>query len=277
MGRILTRGAAWRWAEERIDRLDARLLVQAAAYCRHSDLIAHPEKVLTHEQVVWLESLVARRAGGEPLAYVLGTAGFYGREFTVTPAVLIPRPETEELVVQALKTLRGISSPRIADLGTGSGVIAITLALERPDARLIAVDLSPEALAVATENATRLGARVEFRAGDWYSPLAGERYDLLVSNPPYVVHGDPHLDLNGLPFEPQGALTDGIAGGDGLACIRALVSGAARHLTPGGWLWFEHGHDQGEMSRNLLRSAGFKGVLTNTDLAGTERMSGGQI
>ncbi len=272
-----TRGAAWRLAEERIDRLDARLLVQHAATCSHADLIAHPEKTLTHEQAVWLESLVARRAGGEPLAYILGSAGFYGREFTVSPAVLIPRPETEGLVDRALAAVRSLSRPAIADLGTGSGVIAVTLALMRPDARVTAVELSPEALAVARGNAERLGALVDFRAGSWYEPLAGERFDLIVSNPPYVVHGDPHLEMDGLPFEPQGALTDGIAGGDGLSCIRSIVAGAAAHLKPGGWLWFEHGYDQGKACRNLLSASGFKGVLTETDLAGIERLSGGQL
>lgn len=274
---ILTRGAAWRQAEERIDRLDARLLLQHAATCSHADLIAHPEKVLTHEQIVWFESLVARRAGGEPLAYILGSAGFYGREFAVTPAVLIPRPETEGLVDRALATLRGLERPRVADLGTGSGAIAITLALARPDARLVAVELSPEALEVAGDNAARLAAAVDFRAGSWYEPLVSECFDLIVSNPPYVVHGDPHLEMNGLPFEPQGALTDGIAGGDGLSCIRAIVAGAADHLKPGAWLWFEHGFNQGLACRNLLQAAGFKNVLTETDLAGIDRISGGQI
>ncbi|MBK7900299.1 MAG: peptide chain release factor N(5)-glutamine methyltransferase [Azonexus sp.] len=274
---ILTRGAAWRRAAELIDRLDARLIVQHAAACSHADLIARPEKVLTEDQGVWLDSLVARRQAGEPLAYLLGRAGFFGREFAVTPAVLIPRPETEGLVERALKTLVGMAEPHILDLGTGSGVIAVTLALERPGARVVAVDLSPEALVVAADNAAALGAAVDFRAGDWYGPLPGERFDLVVANPPYIEFDDPHLDHDGLPFEPQGALTDGVAGGDGLAAVRTVVRGAPAHLRPGGWLWFEHGHDQGAACRNLLRGAGFKDVLTQTDLAGSERISGGQI
>ena len=274
---ILTRGAAWRRAAERIDRLDARLIVQHAAACSHADLIARPEKVLTEEQGVWLESLVVRREAGEPLAYLLGRAGFYGRDFAVTPAVLIPRPETEGLVELALKTLSGMDNPAILDLGTGSGVIAVTLALESPGAHVVAVDLSPEALVVAADNAATLGALVDFRAGDWYAPLAGERFDLVVANPPYIEFDDPHLDRDGLPFEPQGALTDGMAGGDGLAAVRAVVRGAPTHLRPGGWLWFEHGHDQGAACRNLLWAAGFKDVLTQTDLAGSERISGGKI
>ncbi len=274
---ILTRGAAWRQAQDRIERLDARLLVQHAATCSHADLIAHPEKALTSAQAAWFESLVARRAGGEPLAYLLGSAGFYGREFSVGPAVLIPRPETELLVDLALDRSRCLALPTLVDLGTGSGVVAVTLALERPAARVAAVDLSPEALAVARSNAERLGAAVDFHAGSWFEPLAGRRYDLIVSNPPYVAHGDPHLERNGLPFEPQIALTDGIAGGDGLACIRAIVAGAPAHLAAGGWLLFEHGYDQGAACRNLLRAAGFKNVLTQTDLAGNDRVSGGQI
>lgn len=270
-------GSAWVAAEQAIDRLDARLLVQHVAGCSHATLIARPERLLEPEQVTWLDSLVLRRAGGEPLAYLLGSAGFRGREFAVSPAVLIPRPETEELVEAVLSRLPGIAAPRLADLGTGSGILAVTLKLEWPETAVVAVDISPEALEVARDNARRLGAAVDFRAGNWFEPLAGERFDILVSNPPYVADGDPHLEMNGLPFEPQVALTDGIEGGDGLACIRAIVAGAARHLQPEGWLVFEHGYDQGESSRNLLRSAGFKSVFTQPDLAGIDRISGGQI
>ena len=273
----LTRGAAWRQAQERIDRLDARLLVQHVCACRHADLIARPEVAMTPEQTAWFDSLVVRRAGGEPLAYLLGSAGFHGREFAVSPAVLIPRPETEVLVELALERLRGLAAPAVVDLGTGSGIVAITLALECPAARVSAVELSPEALEVARGNAERLHAAVDFHAGSWFDPLAGRCFDLVVSNPPYVAHGDPHLELNGLPFEPQGALTDGIAEGDGLACIRTIVAGAPAHLQPGGWLLFEHGYDQGGTSRNLLLVAGFKNVFTQTDLAGIDRVSGGQI
>lgn len=273
----LTRGAAWRQAEERIDRLDARLLVQHVCGCRHAELIAYPERLLSPAEAELFGSLVARRAGGEPLAYILGSAGFHGREFAVNSAVLIPRPETEVLVELALERLRGLTAPAVLDLGTGSGIVAVTLALECPDARVTAVDLSPEALEVASGNASSLGARVDFRAGSWFGPVAGECYDLVVSNPPYVVHGDPHLELNGLPYEPQMALTDGIPEGDGLACIRAIVADAPTHLVPGGWLLFEHGYDQGAASRNLLQAAGFKNVLTQTDLAGIDRVSGGQI
>lgn len=270
-------GAAWLAAQKRIDRLDARLLVQHVSGCSHADLIARPERLLSPEQAAWLESLVARRAGGEPLAYLLGSAQFHGREFAVSPAVLIPRPETEHLVELALERLQGLAVPRILDLGTGSGIVAVTLALEMPDALVTAVDVSPEALEIACGNAQRLGARVDFRAGSWFEAVSGERFDLVVSNPPYVAHGDPHLELNGLPYEPQLALTDGVAGGDGLTCIRAIVAGAPAHLEPGGWLLFEHGYDQGDASRNLLASNGFLAVFTQPDLAGMDRVSGGRI
>jgi release factor glutamine methyltransferase len=270
-------GAAWRAAQQHIDRLDARLLIQHVAGCSHADLIARPESPLPSEQAAHLEALVARRAGGEPLAYLLGVAQFHGREFTVSPAVLIPRPETEHLVELALERLQGIERPRILDLGTGSGIVAVTLALERPDAVVTAVDISPEALVVAGGNAARLGATVDFRAGSWFEPVAGERFYLIVSNPPYVAHGDPHLELNGLPHEPQVALTDGVAGGDGLACIRTIVAGTPAHLEPGGWLLFEHGYDQGDASRNLLASNGFKAAFTQPDLADIDRVSGGRM
>lgn len=273
----LNRGAAWRQAQERIDRLDARLLVQHVAGCTHADLIARPEVVLTPAQIAHLDALVLRRAAGEPLAYILGSTGFHGREFSVSPAVLIPRPETEVLVEMALDRLRGRGAPTVADLGTGSGIVAISLALECPAARVSAVELSSQALQVAQANATRLGAQVAFHAGSWFEPLAARCFDLVVSNPPYVAYGDPHLERDGLPFEPLGALTDGVPEGDGLDCIRTIVRQAPDHLHPGGWLLFEHGYDQGAASRNLLAAAGFKNVLTQTDLAGIDRVSGGQI
>jgi release factor glutamine methyltransferase len=188
--------------------------------------------------------------------------------------VLIPRPETEVLIDLALEKLSDQAAPRVVDLGTGSGIVAISLALECPAARLAAVDLSEDAIMVAHNNAGRLGARVDFYRGDWFAPLAGQRFDLIVSNPPYVADGDPHLALNGLPFEPQMALTDGA---DGLNCIRQIVADAAAHLNPGGWLLFEHGYDQGEASRNLLTAAGFKAASTFPDLAGIDRVSGAHL
>ena len=268
-------GDAWRGANQRIDRLDARLLLQHVSHCTHSELIAHPERELSVAESDRYEVLVARREAGEPLAYLLGTAFFYGLEFAVSPAVLIPRPDTEVLVDRALVEAKRFAVPRIVDLGTGSGIVAIMLARLCPSAQVTAVDLSADALAVARSNAERHSAPVSFLQGDWYSPLGSERFDLIVSNPPYVAANDPHLLNDGLPFEPQLALTDGVAGGDGLACIRTLIAGAARHLTPGGGLLIEHGYDQAVEVRALLQMAGFSGVASWRDAAEIERVSGG--
>ncbi|MBK7648076.1 MAG: peptide chain release factor N(5)-glutamine methyltransferase [Betaproteobacteria bacterium] len=255
-------------------RLEVRLLLEHVAACRYADLLMSPERLLASPAQYVFDTLLARRATGEPLAYLLGEAEFRGRLFQVSPAVLIPRPETEVLIELALEKLQGLSAPRVLDLGTGSGIVAISLALECSSASVFAIDLSPDALAVARNNSGRLGAKVEFLQGDWFSPVAGECFDIIVSNPPYVADGDPHLALNGLPFEPQMALTDGA---DGLACIRRIVADAAHHLTPGGWLFFEHGYDQGDASRNLLAAAGFKAAVTFPDLAGIDRVSGAYL
>lgn len=270
----MTLGEALTVARGQIDRLDARLLLEYATGCTHTDLLARPETPVIAPAWAQFLDWVARRAAGEPLAYLVGEAEFRGRVFQVSPDVLIPRPETEVLIELALDRLQGLERPRIVDLGTGSGIVAISLALECPQAEVLAVDLSPAALAVARTNAGRLGARVDFRVGSWFAPLAGERFDLIVSNPPYVAAGDPHLALNGLPFEPQMALTDGA---DGLACIRAIVADAAAHLLPGGHLLFEHGYDQGLASRNLLTAAGFQAAFTHPDLAGIDRVSGAHL
>lgn len=269
-------GAFWRQAAERIGRSDARQLLQHAAGCNHADLIAHPERELSAEQFAQYESLVARRAAGEPLAYLLGSAFFCGLEFAVSPAVLIPRPDTEVLVGQACRRAQAWSAPRIVDLGTGSGIVAIMLALRLPKAAVTAVDLSPAALAVAGANARRHGANVRFLEGDWYQPLGAERFDLIVANPPYVADGDPHLAQDGLPFEPQTALTDGVAGGDGMACIDAIVAGARDHLLPGGWLLIEHGYDQAVKVRESIAAAGFFDVASWRDESSIARVSGGR-
>ena len=268
-------GAAWRRASQRIDRLDARLLLEHVCGCRHADLIAHPERELTEAQAVRFEALLERREAGEPLAYLVGNAFFYGLGFSVSSDVLIPRDDTEVLVDQALEKAVKYLQPKIVDLGTGSGIVAIMLAKRCPGAVVTATDLSPAALGIAQQNAARHGARVRFREGDWYAPLGEDRFDLIVSNPPYVVDGDPHLAQNGLPFEPQTALTDGVEGGDGLACIRAIVDGAPAHLSSGGWLLMEHGYDQAVQVRELLGVAGFSGVASWRDSAGIERVSGG--
>lgn len=266
-------GDAWRRASQRIARLDARLLLEQVCGCTHVDLIAHPERKLLAAEVAQFDALVERRAVGEPLAYLVGSAFFYGLEFYVSPAVLIPRSDTDVLVDQAKKQANKLAAPRIVDMGTGSGIVAIVLARLCPSALLTAVDVSGAALDVARSNAARHGASIRFLEGDWYAPLGAERFDLIVSNPPYVADGDPHLLLNGLPFEPQQALTDGTR--DGMACLQTLIKGAHLHLLPGGWLLIEHGYDQAVKVRDLLKSAGFAEVGSWCDNAAIERVSGG--
>jgi release factor glutamine methyltransferase len=273
----MTFGQALTAARQRIDRLDARLLLQHATGCTHADLLARPEKPVGAAAWTQFMAWVERRAAGEPLAYLVGEAEFRGRVYQVSPAVLIPRPETEVLIDLALERLRRLAAPRVLDLGTGSGIVAISLALECPAATAVAVDLSPPAILVARNNARRLGATIDFRVGDWFAPVTGERFDVVVANPPYVAAGDPHLEADGLPFEPRLALTGESADGDGLACIRNIVAGAPAHLGPGGWLLFEHGYDQGQASRNLLTQAGFQSPSTFPDLAGIDRVSGAHI
>ena len=271
-------GEAWRQAGGNIGRLDARLLLEHVCGCTHAELIAHPERAMTPAEAARFAELAARRAAGEPLAYLVGSAWFGGLEFAVGPAVLIPRPETELLVDLAAQALaaRGLDAPRVVDLGTGSGIVAVLLARRCPRAAVTAVDVSAAALDVARANAARHGATVRFLLGDWYAPLGDERFDLVVSNPPYVADGDPHLALNGLPFEPPHALTDGVVGGDGLACLRRIVAGAADHLEPGGGLLVEHGYDQAVEVRKLLERAGFLETASWRDDAGIERVSGGR-
>lgn len=268
-------GELWRSASRRIGRQDARHLLEHVAHCRHADLIADPERLLPPEQAERFATLLARRLAGEPLAYLLGKAYFCGLEFAVSPAVLIPRDDTEVLVEQALLRARTRAAPRILELGTGSGIVAVVLARHLAGAEITAVDVCAAALAVARENAARHGAAIRFLLGDWYGPLAGERFALIVSNPPYVAAGDPHLRRDGLPFEPALALSDGVAGGDGLNCIRAIVAGAPEHLSPGGWLLVEHGYDQAVEVRELLARAGFGEIGSWRDAAGIERVSGG--
>jgi len=273
----MTLDAAWRLACQRIARLDARLLLEHVTACTHADLIAHPTRMLSAEQLARLDALLSRRAEGEPLAYLLGSAGFYGLEFVVTPAVLIPRPETELLIDVAIEFLQSWPRAQILDLGTGSGVLAVTLARLCRGASVTAVDFSSAALAVARGNAARHAVEVSFLLGDWYAPLGESRFDLIVANPPYVAYADPHLQRSGLPFEPRMALTDGVVGGDGLACLRAIIGGAAAHLRPGGCVLVEHGYDQAAAVRQLLAEQRLVKLDSWRDLAGIERVSGGQL
>lgn len=261
-------------ARQRIAPGEARLLLGHLLGRSAAWLEAHRDDPLLSGAAAEFSALVARRAAGEPVAYLLGTREFYGRNFRVTPAVLIPRPETELLVDLALQKVGAGGTAAILDLGTGSGCLAITLALELPLARVTAVDVSVAALAVARENVARLGARVECVASDWFAALPPARYDLIVANPPYVAAGDPHLTEGDLRFEPTGALTDGT---DGLAALRHIVATASDWLAPGGWLFCEHGYDQAAAVAELLRGAGFTSIEQQADLAGILRASGGRI
>lgn len=264
--------AALEEAAAAIGAVDARVLACHLLGASRAWLIANPMHVLTESQDAQYDSLVARRAMGMPVAYLTGTREFWGRDFAVDPAVLIPRPETETLVEAALARLPAAGA--VLDLGTGSGAIAVTLACERPGAAVCAVDASAEALEVARANAARHGAKVEFLHGSWYAPVAGRRFDLLLANPPYVAEGDHHLAEGDLRFEPREALTDGSA--DGLASIRAIVSGAGAHLKSGGWLLIEHGYDQAGACRELLAGAGLGDLVSIPDLAGIPRVAGGR-
>ena len=254
---------------------EAALLLLSVLDRPRAWLFAHGDAGVAPESDARFQRLVARRAAGEPVAYLLGRRGFWSLDLAVTPDTLIPRPETELLVEQALSRLDPGTPARVADLGTGSGAIALAIASERPLAQVVATDRSEAALAVARGNASTHGLadRVAFRAGDWFTPLAGERFDLVASNPPYVAEGDPHLGQGDLRHEPPLALS---SGPDGLDAIRAIVAAAPAHLVPGGWLLLEHGFDQGPAVRALLRARGFDGVATARDLEGRERVSLGR-
>ena len=251
-----------------IDSREARLLLAAASGFSEASVVAYPERSLSEETEARFHGYVERRSQGEPVAYILGRKEFYGLEFAVNPAVLVPRPETELLVELSLQ--REFSS--VADLGTGCGAIALALKRNRPKARVVAVESSAAALVVAQRNAVRHGLEIEFRHGRWLEPLAGERFDLVVSNPPYVAEGDPHLA--GLAFEPASAL---VAGPDGLAAIREIAAAAPSHLDPGGRLLLEHGIGQDATVRKLLDRAGLEEVTTWPDLAGIPRVTGGKV
>lgn len=235
-------------------------------------LYAHPDQRLSSEAQLALEGLAARRGAGEPMAYLLGRREFYGRDFVVSPAVLIPRPETELLVDTALEKLGERAS--VLDVGTGSGCIALSLAAERDGWTVTASDISDAALAVARENAVRLELdRVELLHGDLLTPVQGRRFDAILSNPPYVAVGDPHLSRGDLRFEPPIALS---AGHQGLDLIECLIQSAGTHLNHGGWLLIEHGYDQASRIRALLDAAGFEQIETRSDLARIERLSLGR-
>lgn len=255
-------------------RLEARVLAVHAWQVDAAWLIAHDTDLQTAADIATFESLLVQRLEGVPIAYLVGSREFYGRPFQVSTDVLIPRPDTELLVELALAHLPADQVVEVLDLGTGSGCIAITLALERPLARIAAVDRSTAALAVAQHNADQLQAQVEFLSSDWFSALTGRHFDLIVGNPPYIAAADPHLARGDVRFEPMSALA---SGQDGFDDLRHLIQAASAHLKPGGTLLLEHGYDQAEAVRSLLHTHLFQTPRSWPDLAGILRVSGGKL
>ncbi len=255
-------------------RREAELLLEHALGVERAWLFAHPDAMLDGAAVTRFVAALERRAAGEPMAYILGRAGFWNLDLVVTSASLIPRVETELLVELALERIPVGQAWRLADLGTGSGAIALALAQERPRAEVVATDASAAALALARENASRNAcANVEFRLGDWCLPLRDHRFHLIVSNPPYIADDDPHLAQGDLRFEPAVALA---SGADGLNALRTIIEQAPERLEAGGWLLLEHGQAQGAAVRELLCQAGLVEVETRADLEGRERVSIGR-
>lgn len=265
---------AWQRAST-LPRLEQQMLWEHILGVNRAWLIAHDTDVLSDDAIQQYAALEKERHSGTPMAYLVGWREFMGHRFGVSPHVLIPRPDTETLVEQALASLEGRSQPRVLDLGTGSGAVAISIALARPDAQVIATDFSVDALQVATQNSHDLCAKVEFFAGSWYDALQGVAgFDLIVSNPPYIAANDPHLSEGDVRFEPDMALSDGA---DGLTDLQTIINGASQFLLPSGQLWLEHGWDQAVQVRHMLQQAGFTAVHSKQDLAGIERISGGCI
>ena len=260
-----------------LSRIDAQMLLLLAVEKDPHDrawLTAHDGDVLSTEAGTRLQALLQRRQRGEPMAYLRGNQEFFGLTLRVDSRVLVPRPDTETLVnwaLDVLDTCAGSEVPEVLDLGTGSGAIALAIKAQRPLARVTATDASHAALEVARANANTLALKMDFHVGCWLEAVEAQRFDLIVSNPPYIAEGDPHLDA--LHHEPRSALT---SGSDGLDDIRQLIAGAPAHLRPGGWLLLEHGHNQAGAVRALFEATGFKQTVSRTDLAGIERCSGGQ-
>lgn len=261
-------------ASSALARIDSEVLLAHAIGRDRAWLAAHPEAALTSEEASHFAVLARRRRDGEPVAYLTGRREFWGLALDVDPSVLIPRPETETLVETALSILPSDRPVRVLDLGTGSGAVALAIARERPRAAVLATDCAPEALSVARHNAARLGiTNVTCACGDWYRAVAASRFDLIVSNPPYVADGDPHLAEGDLRFEPRAALAAGV---HGLDALRPIITGAASHLVPGGWLAVEHGYDQAGATRRLFGAAGLDAFRAARDLAGIVRVAIGR-
>ena len=254
-----------------LEPLENRILLCHALGLTRVGLITQSERLVTDAEAAALKALAERRLRGEPIAYIVGRREFFGLDFRVTDAVLIPRPDTELLVELALERLA--PQARVLDMGTGSGAIAVAIAHTRRDAQVTALDVSPAALDIARQNAVTNGARVRLVQSDWFAAIEGERFDMVVSNPPYIANGDVHLSQGDLRFEPTGALTDHA---DGLSALRTIIKGAPAHLEPGGWLLMEHGYDQASQVRELLTEHGYVDVASWRDLAGIERVTGGR-
>lgn len=256
------------------ERVDAELLLLHLLKQPRSWLIGHADEMVAPELLARYSALILRRVAGEPVAYLTGRRGFWTLDLEVTSDTLIPRPDTELLVELALRRLPPKLACSIADLGTGSGAVALAIAVERPMSRVVATDASAAALTVARRNAERHAVdNVVFVHGNWLTPLAQQRFDLIVSNPPYIEADDPHLAQGDLRFEPTAALA---SGSDGLDDIRRIVIDASAHIHPGGWLLFEHGWNQGDPARGLLSQAGYTEVFTAQDLESRDRVSGGR-
>ncbi len=257
-----------------VERLDAQLIVAHTLGQTRAWVIAHDDAALDSATTQTLSKLLHRRAAGEPLAYLLGEREFHGLTLRITPAVLVPRPDTENLVDWALELLADWPAPRVIDLGTGSGAIALAVKRACPHADVHASDLSDAALAVARANGQALGLAVYWHSGAWWQAAPAGRFHLALSNPPYVAAADPHLAA--LRHEPAMALTPAGDRGDGLADIERIVAGAAARLHPGAWLLVEHGADQGDAARAIFERAGFGNVQTRPDLSHRPRVTGGR-
>jgi release factor glutamine methyltransferase len=254
-------------------RIEVQVLLQHVLQVARSYLAAHPEQVLDAAQCAGYEALLARRLYGEPISYILGEREFFGLKFRVTRDTLIPRPDTELLVECALQLVPQTGAYSVLDLGTGSGAIALSIAHARPGANVMAVDVSEAALKVAADNAARLGiSNVRFLQSDWFIALDGQRFDLIVANPPYIAARDVHLNRGDVRFEPPSAL---VSGADGLDDIRRIVRHAEDHLQDDACILLEHGYDQSAQVRELLQQHGFGEVFSARDIAGIDRVSGG--